>query len=84
MRAHQGEPSMRKKRDRKMRQRTPTTSVASEVPAATEQQMRAHPVVQEVMRLFDAHIVAITRVGTHEGAGRLAVEQQVLWITSPV
>jgi hypothetical protein len=81
---HQGEPIIRKKRDLKMRQRTPTTAIAAGTSEAIEQQVREHPVVQEVMRTFDAHIVAITRVGVHEGAGRPAVEQQVLWFTSPV
>jgi hypothetical protein len=75
---------MRKKRDLKTRQRTPTTSIAASTSEAIEQQVREHPVVQEAMRLFDAHIVAITRVGINEGAGRQAVEQLELGFTSPV
>lgn len=41
-----------------------------------------HPVVQEVIRLFDAHIVAIAQAGANEGDGRPAVEQQVLCCSS--
>ena len=68
---------MRNKRNLKVRQRTPTTLVASSTSEVLEQQVREHPVVQEVVRLFDAHIVAIARVGASAGDERAVVEQQV-------
>ena len=46
---------MRKKQDLKGRQRTLTTPVASSASEELEQQVRENPVVQEVIRLFDAH-----------------------------
>ncbi len=75
---------MRRKQNLKVRQDVPTPSAALSATEALEQQVRAHPVVQEVMRLFDARIVAIERTGTSEGAGRVAVEQQVLCFSSQV
>ncbi len=73
---------MRRKQNFQVRQDVPTPSTALRATEALEQQARAHPVVQEVMRLFDARIVAITRVGASEGNGRPAGEQQVLCFSS--
>ena len=73
---------MPNKQDLKVRQRTATTSIAPSSSKALEQQVREHPVVQEVIRLFDAHIVAIAQAGANEGDGRPAVEQQVLCCSS--
>ena len=73
---------MRRKQNLKVRQDIPTPSTALSATEALEQQVRAHPVVQEVMRLFDARIVAITLVGASEGDGRPEVEQQVLCCSS--
>jgi hypothetical protein len=73
---------MRRKQNLKGRQRIPTTSVRPSSPEVLEQQVREHPVVQEVMRLFDARIVAITWAGASEGNGHLAVEQQLLCCSS--
>ena len=72
---------MRRKQNLQVRQDRPTPSTALSATEALEQQVRAHPVVQEVMRLFDARIVAITRVGAGEDAGRTTVEQPVLCFT---
>ncbi len=69
---------MRNKQDLKVRQRTSTISVGPRSSEALEQQVREHPVVQEVVRLFDARIVAIVRAGASEGDGGPAVKQQVL------
>ncbi len=75
---------MSNKQDLKVRrQRTATTSVAPSSSEALEQQVREHPVVQEVIRLFDARIVAIKLAGASEGDGRPAMEQQVLCFSSP-
>ena len=73
---------MRRKQNLKVRQDVPPPSTALSATEALEQQMRAHPVVQEAMRLFDARIVAITRAGASEGDGRPAGEQQVLCFSS--
>ena len=73
---------MRRKQNLKVRQDRPTPSTAHSATEALEQQVRAHPVVQEVMRLFDARIVAIERTGTSDGAGRPALEQQALCFSS--
>jgi hypothetical protein len=75
---------MRKKQDLKVRQRTPTISIAPSTSEALEQQVREHPVVQEVIRLFDARIVAITRARASKGDEHPAVEQQVLCFSSQV
>jgi hypothetical protein len=69
---------MRRKQKRNARQNVPTLSAALGATEALEQQVRAHLVVQEVVRLFDARIVSITRTRTSEAAERLGVEQQVL------
>ena len=50
---------MRRKQNLKVRQDALTSSTALSATEALEQQVRAHPVVQEVMRLFDARLVAI-------------------------
>jgi hypothetical protein len=66
-----------------VRQDVLTPSTALSATEALEQQVRAHPVVQEVMRLFDARLVAITPIGARVGDGRfLAVEQQTLCFSS--
>jgi hypothetical protein len=52
---------MRRKQNRGVRQDISTPSTALRATEALEQQVRAHPVVQEAMRLFDARIVAITQ-----------------------
>ncbi len=46
---------MRRKQNLRVRQGTPTTSTALGATEALEQQVREYPVVQEVIRLFDAH-----------------------------
>ena len=69
---------MRRKQKPKVRQNVPIPSVALSASEALEQQVRAHPVVQEVMRLFDARIVAIERARTSNETKHPAVEQQVL------
>lgn len=69
---------MRRKQNLNVRQVVPTPSTALSATEALEQQVRAHPVVQEVMRLFDARIVAIERTGTSDETEHPAVEQQVL------
>ncbi len=73
---------MRRKKNFKVWQERPTPSTAHSAIEALEQQVRAHPVVQEVMRLFDARIVAIERTGTSDGAGRPALEQKALCFSS--
>ncbi len=74
---------MSRKQNLKVRQDIPTTSNALSATEALEQQVRAHPVVQEVMRLFDARIVAIMPTGARVGDGRFsAVEQQTLCFSS--
>ena len=75
---------MRRKQNLKGRQDMPATSAALCDTEAPEQQVRAHPVVQEVMRLFDARIIAIERAGAREGDERLEVEQQALCFSSKV
>jgi len=75
---------MRRKQNRNMRQDTPPPSTALSTTEALEQEVRAHPVVQEVMHLFDARIVGIRRTGTSGGAERLVVEQQALCFSSQV
>lgn len=69
---------MHRKQNLKVRQDMPATAAALSATEALEQQARAHPVVQEVMRLFHARIVTIERTAASEGAGCPAVEQQVL------
>jgi hypothetical protein len=69
---------MRRKQNRGVRQDISTPSTALRATEALEQQVRAHPVVQEAMRLFDARIVAITQEGE-----RPAGEQQQLCFSSP-
>ena len=64
---------MCRKQNRNVRHGISTALGATE---ALEQQVRTHPVVQEVMRLFDARLIAITRTETHEGAERPAGEPQ--------
>lgn len=66
-----------------MRQIMPTTSTSSSATKALEQQVRAHPVVQEVMHLFDARIVAITWSRANEDNRHLAIGQQLLGFSSP-
>jgi len=73
---------MRRKQNLKVRQDVPPPSTALSATEALEQQVRAHPVVQEVMRLFDARLVAIERTGINEAAERLVVEQQALCFSS--
>lgn len=73
---------MRGKQNLKVRQDVSAPSTNLSAAEALEQQMRAHPVVQEVMRLFDARIVTITRAGAGEGDSCPAVEQQVLYFSS--
>jgi hypothetical protein len=75
---------MRRKQNLKVRQDVPVPSTALRATEALEQQVRAHPVMQEVMRLFDARIVAITRVGRSKSAERPAAEQQALGFSSQV
>jgi len=75
---------MRRKQNLKVRQDVPVPSTALRATEALEQQVRAHPVVQEAMGLFGARLVAITRTGTSEGAERPAGEQQKLCFSSPV
>ncbi len=73
---------MRRKQNLKVQQDALTPSTALSTTEALEQQVRAHPVVQEVMRLFDARLVAIERTGINEAAERLVVEQQALCFSS--
>jgi len=75
---------MRRKQNLKVRQDALTVSPVLSASETLEQQVRAHPVVQETMRLFDARIVAITRAETHVGTERPAVEQQALCFPSQV
>ena len=69
---------MRRKQNLKVRQDMPITSATLSATEALEQQVRSHPVVQEVMRLFNARIAAITQAGVNEGDERPAVEQPML------
>ena len=69
---------MRRKQNLTARQDVLTPSTALSATEALEQQVRAHPVVQEVMRLFDARLVAITQSGVNEGDKHPAVEQPTL------
>jgi lipopolysaccharide biosynthesis regulator YciM len=80
----EGELIMRRKQNLKVRQDVLTPSAALSTTEALEQQVRAHPVVQEVMRIFDARIVAVERNRTSEAAERLVVEQQALCFSSQV
>jgi hypothetical protein len=64
------------------RKRASTISVGPSSSEALEQQVREHPVVQEAIRLFDAHIVAIMRVGASEVDEHSVVEQQMFCFTS--
>ncbi len=73
---------MRRKQNLKVRQDVPTPSTALSATEALEQQVRANPLVQEVIRLFDARIVTIERTGTSDGAGRSASERQALCFSS--
>src|SRR5438309_684080 len=73
---------MHRKQNLKVRQDVLTPSTTLSTTEALEQQVRAHLVVQEVMRLFDARIVAIERTGTSDGAGRPALEQKALCFSS--
>ena len=73
---------MRRKQNLNVRQDVLTPSTALSTTEALEQQVRAHPVVQEVMHLFDARIVTITRVGATQGNVHLAAEQQLLCFSS--
>lgn len=73
---------MRRKQNLKVRQDVLAPSTALSTTEALEQQVRAHPVVQEVMRLFDARLVAVERTGISEAAERLVVEQQALCFSS--
>ncbi len=57
---------MPKKQNLKVQQGVPAPSTALRVTEALEQQVRAHPVVQEAMRLFDARIVAVSSRATRE------------------
>ena len=75
---------MRRKQNLTVRQDVLTPSTALSATEALEQQVRAHQVVKEVMRLFDARIVAIERTGTREAAERPVVEQQALCFSSQV
>ena len=75
---------MRRKQNLKGRQDMPATSAALCDTEAPEQQVRAHPVVQEAVRLFDARIVSITLAGTSEAAELLGIEQQALCFSSQV
>ncbi len=75
---------MRRKQNLNVRQDVLTPPAALSAAEALEQQVRAHPVVQEAMGLFGARLVAITRTGTSEGAERPAGEQQKLCFSSPV
>ncbi len=61
---------MRRKQNLNVRQDVLTPPAALSAAEALEQQVRAHPVVQEAMGLFGARLVAITRTGTSEGAER--------------
>ena len=78
------EPLMRRNQNHNVRQDRPTSSTALSATEAIEQPVREHPVVHEVMRLFDARIVAIEWTGTREGAECPTVEQQVLFFSSQV
>ena len=73
---------MRKKQNLKGRQRTPTTVIPSRSSAVLEQQVRENPVVQEAIRLFDARIIAIERVGANEADRLPIVEQPALGFSS--
>lgn len=52
---------MRSKQNLTGQQRISIISVSLSSSKSLEEQVREHPVVLEVMRLFDARIVAITR-----------------------
>jgi len=69
---------MGKKQNLKARQDIPTPSTALSATEALEQEVRANPVVQEVMCLFNAHIAAITQAGVNEGDEHPAVERPML------
>jgi hypothetical protein len=73
---------MRKKQDLKARQHVPATSTAPHASPMLEQQVREHPVVQEVIRLFDARIVSIEQTNANEEARRPAAQQQALCFSS--
>jgi hypothetical protein len=66
---------MRKKQGHKVRQRTPATMVAPISSKVLEQKVLKNPVVQEVMRLFDARLGDVVWTGAREGKEYKAVEQ---------
>ena len=75
---------MRRKQNLKVRQDVLTPSAALSTTEALEQQVRAHPVVQEAIRLFDARLVTVERTGASKAAECLVIEQQALYFSSQV
>lgn len=73
---------MRKKQNFKARQHISATSTAPNNSPVLEQQVREHPVVQEVIRLFDARIVSIEQTKANEGARRPEAQQQAWCFSS--
>jgi lipopolysaccharide biosynthesis regulator YciM len=68
---------MRRKQNLDVRQDVPASSTALQATETLEQQVRAHPVVREAMRLFDARLVAVSSCATRETPRHLLLERGI-------
>lgn len=66
---------MRRKQNLDVRKDIPVPSTALRATETLEQQVRAHPVVREAMRLFDARLVAVSTRATRETNRHLLLER---------
>ena len=66
---------MRKKQNLDVQQDISTPSTALRVTETLEQQVRAHPVVREAMRLFDARLVAVSSRAPRETPRQMMLER---------
>jgi hypothetical protein len=66
---------MRRKQNLDVRQDIPVPSTALRATGAFEQQVRAHPVVREAMRLFDARLVAVSSHAPRETPRHLLLKR---------
>jgi hypothetical protein len=73
---------MRRKQELKARQHIAATLTAPSTSPVLEQQVREHPVVQEVIRLFYARIVSIEQTRANEGNRSPEAKQQKLCFSS--
>ena len=67
---------MRRKQNLDVRQDISTPSTALRATETLEQQVRAHPVVREAMRLFDARLVDVSSRATCEAPRHLLLERR--------